>query len=136
LEPLMTTLAYDAARGTFRAVQTLPTVPGKFSGLNQCGAVRVSPDGRFVYGSNRGHDSLVAYAVDPTRGTLTLTGHAASGGAWPRDFALDPTGRFLLVANQASDRVCTFRIDPASGALTPTGHGADVPEPAFVAVVP
>jgi 6-phosphogluconolactonase len=98
--------------------------------------VRVAPSGRFVYGSNRGHDSIVIFAVDPENGTLSQAGHVATQGANPRNFTIDPSGRFLLAANQDSDTVVTFRIDAASGELTATGHVTNVPSPVCVTLVP
>ena len=91
--------------------------------------IQVHPSGRFLYGSNRGHDSIVAYAIDPRSGKLTLVGHQSEGIKNPRNFAIDPTGRFLLVANQDLDTVVVFAIDPDTGALSATGHTVKVPKP-------
>jgi 6-phosphogluconolactonase len=86
-----------------------------------------------LYGSNRGHDSLVIYAVDATTGHLTLIGHASTLGQHPRNFAIDPTGQFLLAANQDSDAVVVFRIDPRTGQLTPLGQ-VTVPAPVCIKI--
>ncbi len=88
-----------------------------------------APSGRFVYASNRGHDSLAIYAVDPETGRLALVGHESSQGVGPRTFTIDPSGALLLAANQDTDTVVTFWIDPDSGTLRATGHVAAVPTP-------
>jgi 6-phosphogluconolactonase len=125
----LTAFAYDATHGSLRELQTLSTLPAGFSGANACADVHVTPDGRFVYGSNRGHDSLAIFAIDETTGRLTSVGHAPTGGRTPRNFAIDPSGTFLYAANQDSDTIVTFRIDAATGQLTPAGPVAHVPSP-------
>jgi 6-phosphogluconolactonase len=122
-----TVAAFAYEGGAFTALQTVPTLPKDFTARNSTAEIAVSPDGRFVYGSNRGHDSIAIFAVDPVKGTLTPAGHQPSGGKHPRHFAIDPTGAFLLVANRDSDNVVVFRIDRKSGALTPVGEPARVP---------
>ena len=96
--------------------------------------MQVSPSGAFVYGSNRGHDSIAIFRVDPS-GTLSLVGHQSVIGQTPRHFRIEPTGKMLLVANQGSGNVVTFRVDAATGLLTPTGEAAAVPSPSYVGVV-
>ncbi len=125
-------LAYDAARGAFEVLQTVSTLPAGWTGESYCAEICVHPSGRFVYGSNRGHDSIAVFAVDAASGMLTPAGHAATLGKWPRGFALDPAGRFCYVANERSDSIVLFRVDAASGALTPTGHVLSVPSPVCV----
>ncbi len=93
------------------------------------------PSGRFLYGSNRGHDSIVIYAIDQKAGTLRLVGHEPTQGKTPRNFGIDPTGTFLLAANQNSDSVVVFRINPETGRLTPTGSKIDVGAPVCVKFV-
>jgi 6-phosphogluconolactonase len=83
--------------------------------------VLVEPTGRFVYVSNRGHDTIAIFTIDQATGRVTPVGHTPTGGRTPRNFAIDPAGRFLYAANQDSDTIVCFRIDPGSGALTPTG---------------
>ena len=85
-----------------------------------------------MYASNRGHDSIVIYRIDPLTGRLSYAGHASTQGKTPRSFGIDPTGRYLLVANQDSDSVVTFRVDADSGKLQPAGHIAQVPTPVCV----
>jgi 6-phosphogluconolactonase len=125
LNATVTVLGY--ADGAFRALQTVPTLPAGFEEKNSTAEIAVSPDGRFVYGSNRGHDSIAIFAVDPAQKTLTPAGHQPSGGRHPRHFAIDPTGAFLLAANRDSDNVVVFRIDRKTGGLTPVGEPVRVP---------
>lgn len=128
----ITALAYDPVSGTLAPLQTVPTLPEGFEGRNTTADIHVTPSGRFLYGSNRGHDSLVVYAVDETDGTLQYVEHVATGGETPRNFAIDPTGTLLLAANQDSDNVVAFRIDGETGALTPTGAETEVSMPVCV----
>jgi 6-phosphogluconolactonase len=132
LDSTLAVFAYDAESGHMRPVQTVSTLPDDYSGESTTAAVVVAPSGRFVYGSNRGHDSVAAFAVDQGSGQLTLLGHTPTGGRTPRDVNLDPTGTFLLAANQNSDSITTFRVDARTGALEPTGHVAQAPSPVRV----
>jgi 6-phosphogluconolactonase (cycloisomerase 2 family) len=113
---------YDAATGALDPVQLLPSVPDDFTGHADAAEVAVSRDGRFLYASNRGHDSIGVFAIDGGTGRLTPVQWVGSGGRTPRFFALDPTGRFLFAANEDSDVVVTFRVDPATGCLTPAAE--------------
>ena len=131
----LTAYSWDGARGTLREIQSVPTLPPGFAGTNHTADVHLDPTGRFVYGSNRGHDSIVIFAVDRETGRLSYVGHEATRGRDPRNFAVDPTGSFLLAANQSTDTVVTFRIDPASGKLT-AGPVADVSTPVCLKIVP
>ena len=110
-----------------------PTLPSGFQETSYGADVHVHPNGRFVYGSNRGHESIVIFEVDTSTGRLTLVGHEPTQGQFPRGFAIDPTGRFMLVANEKSDSIVTFRIDEQAGALTPAGPVCTVAAPSFVA---
>jgi 6-phosphogluconolactonase len=92
----------------------------------------VHPSGKFLYGSNRGHDSIAIYRIDQATGKLTAVGHQPTGGRVPRNFNLDPLGKYLLAANQDSDNVVLFRIDADTGKLTPTGQELAVPGPVCV----
>ncbi len=135
LDSKLTALAYDAARGAFTPIQTVSTLPNDFSGINDCADIHVAPSGKFVYGSNRGHDSIVIFAVDEATGKLSYVGHELTQGKFPRNFAIDPTGTFLLVANQHSDNIVTFRIEQKTGRLLPTGHTVAVPAPVCVKMI-
>jgi 6-phosphogluconolactonase len=128
----MTAFAYDAASGALAEIQAVPTLPSGFDGTNTCAEIRVHPSGRFLYGSNRGHDSIVVYQIDPARGTLSFVEHETGGIRTPRNFNIDPTGTFCLVANQDGDDVVVFRIDPKAGTLEPTGHRIPVGRPVCI----
>ena len=117
-------------------VQVVPTLPEGYRGESTCADIQVSPSGAFLYGSNRGHDSIVIYRINRRTGRLTYVGHEPTQGKTPRSFGIDPTGKFLLVANQDSDTVVTFRVDPKTGKLLPTGHAAQVPTPVCVKFLP
>lgn len=135
LNSTVTALAYDAAAGTFGELQTLTTLPAGFTGNNSGADVHVAPDGRFLYTSNRGRNSIAVFAIGPD-GQLAPVQDVGTQGQTPRNFTLDPSGRLLLVANQNSNNVFTYRVDRQTGRLTPTGQHIDVPSPMCVAVVP
>ena len=135
LDSTMMAFRYDRDRGNLREIQTLSTLPDGFKGASTCAEVQISPSGRFLYGSNRGHDSIVMYVINQKDGVLTCIGHVSTQGKTPRSFSVDPAGDFLLAANQDTDNVVTFRLDPASGELVATGHSADVPTPVCVKVM-
>ena len=128
----VTAFAWDAERGLLNEIQTISTLPKGTEPQGSTAEVQVHPSGRFVYGSNRGHDSIVVYAVDKITGRLTWVENESTGGKTPRNFGVDPTGRFVLVANQASDSIVVFRIDQKSGALTPAGQSIEIPTPVCV----
>ncbi|MFI5341160.1 MAG: lactonase family protein [Candidatus Methylomirabilales bacterium] len=132
LDCTVAALSYDGGKGTFKELQTIPTLPEGFRGESTCGDIQVSPSGAYVYASNRGHDSMVIYKIDQGTGALTCIGHAPTQGKTPRHFGIDPTGRFLLAANQDTDTIVTFRIDPHTGKPKPTGHATQVPTPVCV----
>ncbi len=136
LKSTVTALAYDARRGTLEPLESLSTLPEGFQGQSTTAEVQVHPSGRFVYGSNRGHDSIAIFAVDATTGTLRPVGHEPTQGKTPRNFGIDPTGRYLLAANQDSDSVVVFRIDRESGKLSPTGSSVTVGSPVCVKFLP
>ncbi|HJZ81152.1 MAG TPA: lactonase family protein [Pyrinomonadaceae bacterium] len=129
LDSTITPFARDEANGSLTALQTVTTLPGDFSGSNTGADIHVSPDGRFVYCSNRGHNSIAAFAIDSRSGGLTVVGHEPTRGQTPRNFAVDPTGAFLLAANQNSDSIVVFRRDQVTGRLTATGQVVEVPAP-------
>jgi 6-phosphogluconolactonase len=127
-----TVITYAHSGGTLKQLQTISTLPEKFTAANTAAEVAVHPNGRFVYASNRGNDSIAIFAVDPAAGTLTLIGFQSTLGNGPRMFAIDPTGNFLIAANQNSDNVVLFRIDPQTGKLTATGTTFPVSSPVCV----
>jgi 6-phosphogluconolactonase len=129
LSSTVTACSWDAQAGVLHPIQTISTLPDGFSGSNSCAEITIDPSGRFAYGSNRGHDSIAIFAIDPVSGELSSLGHVAIGGAEPRHFAIDPSGGWLLAANQESDTIVTFHLDRETGRLTATGAVAQVPSP-------
>jgi len=120
---------YHADAGTFEELQTVPALPSDFKGENLCADVHISPDGKYLYASNRGHDSLVCFGIDEKTGWLTYRNHTSAGGRVPRNFAISPDGTLLLVANQQTNNIVTFKIDPGTGQLHKTGYEVEVPMP-------
>jgi 6-phosphogluconolactonase len=125
----LTSFAYDAKRGSLKELQTVSTVPQEFAGSKSCAEVQIHPSGRFVYGSNRGHDSIAVYAVNPENGELSWVDCQSTRGKTPRHFAIDPTGQWLLAENQGSDNIVVFRLDLKTGRLSPTGQVVEVGSP-------
>ena len=128
-------IRYDAEHGKLEIVQTISTLPGGYKGDTTTAEVQVHPSGKFVYGSNRGHDSIAVFKVNPDDGTLSLVGHQAAGIKTPRNFGIDSTGKFMLVANQGSNSVIVFTIDADTGKLKPTGEKIEVGTPVCVKFV-
>ncbi len=128
LDSTMTSYAYDAVRGRFSVIDTVPTVPEGAPEGNTCADVHLAPSGLFVYGSNRGHDSIVIYRMDRETGRLEYVGIESSGGKTPRNFAVDPSGEYLLACNQDSDTIVSFRLNPKTGGMTRTAV-TEVPTP-------
>jgi 6-phosphogluconolactonase len=118
-----------AADGRITHLHTVSTLPDGFAGPNAPAAIRVSADGRFVYASNRGHDTLAVFAFDESIGELKLLAHIPVHGRTPRDFILDPTGNFLLVASQDSDNIIVFRLNPQTGLPTSVAYNCEIPTP-------
>jgi 6-phosphogluconolactonase len=132
----VTAFAYDADRGTLTEIQAISTLPPSFQGKSYTAEVQVHPSGKFLYGSNRGHDSIAIFTVDPATGKLTAAGHQATLGKNPRNFAIDPTGAYLLAENQDSDSIVVFRIDPATGGLEQVGEPVPIPMPVCIRMIP
>jgi 6-phosphogluconolactonase len=118
LNSTMTAYA-DTAAGSLTEIETKSTLPAGFTGTNTAAEVWVHPSGQWVFGSNRGDDSIATFALDASTGKMTLKGFTKAGGATPRDFVLDPSGTYLYVANQGSSTVVPFRFDGAQGSLAP-----------------
>lgn len=129
LDATITVFNYHAADGALTEVQTIPTLPADFTGINLCAEVKIHPNGNFLYGSNRGHDSIVIYRIDEQDGQLTLIGFQAEGIDEPRNFNIDASGKYCLVGNQDINNVALFTIDPNSGLLTPTTSTLDIGKP-------
>ncbi len=132
LDGTVTGFSYNPSTGALDEIQTISTLPDGFEDANKCAEIRTHPNGRFLYGSNRGHNSIVVYSIDPKKGTLTFVEHETDGIKTPRNFNIDPTGTFCLVGNQDADSVITFRIDQKTGALMPTGHKITVGKPVCI----
>jgi len=128
----ITAFSYVASSGTLTKIQSITTLPENFSGRNQCAEVCVHPSGKFLYGSNRGHDSIVVFQVDPQQGTLTWVENETAGITTPRNFNIDPTGQFCLVANEDADTIGVFRIGTETGRLESTDHTITIGQPVCV----
>jgi 6-phosphogluconolactonase len=126
--------AYDAGSGRLTHIQTISSLPADFGGHKEAAEIAVHPSGKFLYASNRGHDSIAVFAIAPD-GKLSNIEYVPTGGKTPRGFALDPTGSNLLVGNQESDSIAVFRIDPATGRLKMSGPGIQVPSPVSIELV-
>ncbi len=122
LDSTVATYRWDAGRGALTPTHVVTTLPTDFTGYSTTAEIAVTPDGRFVYCSNRGHDSVAAYAADADNGSLTAIGWQLTQGRGPRFIGLDPAGWFLHAANEQGDAIVTFRVDAGSGLLAPTGQ--------------
>jgi 6-phosphogluconolactonase len=118
------------------AFQRISTLPKGFSGRNDTAEITIHPNGKFLFASNRGHDSIAVFSIDPAKGTLTNVGTFSTGGKEPRHFAIDPTGGYLLAENQNSNSIVVFHIDPATGALTKVSQADGIPSPVCLAFAP
>ncbi|HVN81577.1 MAG TPA: lactonase family protein [Terriglobia bacterium] len=131
----ITAFSYDAEHGVLKELQTVTTLPNGFSGENSTAEVQVHPSGKFLYGSNRGHDSIAVFKINGEKGTLQLIEIQPTRGKEPRNFGIDPSGSFLLAANQNSGNIVVFRIDSKTGRLSATGNSVDVNSPVCVKFV-
>ncbi len=136
LNNTITAFDYDASRGALKESQIVSTLPDKLTAANTAAEIGILPNGKFLYGSNRGHDSIAVYAVDESTGKLTPVEHQPTLGKTPRAFGIDPSGNFLLAANQNSDNIVVFRIDPATGRLKAAGQTLEVPAPVCLTFLP
>jgi 6-phosphogluconolactonase len=132
----ITVFRWDEREGIPREIQTVSTLPEGFNGENLAADVHPTVDGRFLYCSNRGHNSIACFGVSADTGRLESLGHTPCGGSWPRNFALDPNGRFLFVANSRSDSIVRFQVNAESGALSPAGEPLHVGEPMCIKFSP
>jgi 6-phosphogluconolactonase len=132
LASTVTVFAFDPGPGMLVGRQTVSTLPSAFAGKNKAAEILADAGGRFLYVSNRGHDSIAVFRIDPETGSLTAVERVPSGGRTPRNFAVDPTGTWFLAANQDSNEIRVFRIDPESGRLTLTPRSLKVVSPACV----
>ena len=130
------TCSWDRESGALEGLGAVSTLPAGFTGPSHCADIHVHPTGRFLYASNRGHDSIAVFRLDPVTGLPSPAGHAATRGRTPRNFALDPTGSFLLAANQDSGTIVVLRIEEETGSPLPTGVVAEVPTPVCLKFAP
>jgi 6-phosphogluconolactonase len=128
--------SYDAAKGSLTPIQTAYNLPVEFKGIDNSAEIEVDRSGRFLYASNRGHDSITVYAIDPAKGTLTLVQNVPTQGSIPRNFALDPTGKYLVVGNQKSNELLVFDVNQKDGTLKAAGEKVDLDEPICIVFVP
>ena len=136
LTSTVTAMDYDSERGLLKPMQTISTIPKDFAGETTCAEVQVHPSGKFLYGSNRGHNSIAVFTIDPETGRLTAAGHQSQDIKTPRNFGIDPTGTYLMVANQDSNSIVVFRINGQTGEMTPCGSKVEVPMPVCVKMMP
>ena len=135
LDSTITTYRFDSSSGELKPLQVITTLPPSFTGNSTTSEIAVAPSGRFLYGSNRGHDSIAIFAVDATSRTLTPVDWEPTQGKTPRFFGLDPSGAFLYAANQDSDTIVCFRVDRASGKLSSTGSVVKTGSPSSIVFV-
>ena len=135
MQSTITAFSYDAKGGRLAEIQTVSTLPSDFQGQNSIAELAVHPSGKYVYISNRGHNSVAVFSVDASKGTLTLLQHQSTGGRTPRHFGMDPAARYLIMANQQSDNLLVSRID-TTGRLAPSGELVAAPTPVYVAFLP
>jgi 6-phosphogluconolactonase len=136
LNSTVTAFRYDAAAGALHTIQEITSLPAGFAGENYPAEVVVHRSGKFLYGSNRGHDSIAIFGLDSDTGKLTPTGHQPTGGKNPRNFALDPTGAWMIIGNQSTDNVLIHSVDPERGTLTTKGAAFESPAPICFKFVP
>ncbi|MBA3700125.1 MAG: lactonase family protein [Planctomycetes bacterium] len=134
----VTTFINEGGKRQFKDVGTVPTLPADFTGKNTCAHIVVAPDGKTIYGSNRGHNSVAIFRVSDDGAKLTVAGHETAGGEinTPRNFSLSPDGSLALVASQKGDVVSVLKVDPATGLMTKVGSQKVGPGPSFVGVMP
>lgn len=136
LDSTLTAFAYDESNGSLDEIQSVSTLPNDFEGVSHCADVHVHPSGKFIYGSNRGHDSIAMFHIAEKSGLLTYLGCESTQGRTPRNFALDSAGTYLYAANHDSDNIVTFQIDEETGRLKSTGKIADTPTASCLKIVP
>jgi 6-phosphogluconolactonase len=135
LNSTVTAFSFNSSKAALTPLQTISTVPSGATGRNETAEITVHPSGKFLYASNRGHDTIALFRIDSATGKLASAGEFSIDGKEPRNFMIDPSGNFLLSADQLSDKIVIFKIDLASGELTPTGQSVEVPSPVDIAFV-
>jgi 6-phosphogluconolactonase len=132
LDSTITAYRYYPDEGKLKEIQTITTLPGEFTGTSYCADIHIHPNNQFLYGSNRGHNSITLFSIDPLKGKLKLKGFTETLGDFPRNFAIDPSGQYLLAANERSDSIYSFRINTVTGELIPTGYMIEIPKPVCI----
>ena len=132
----LTVFSYNPDGAALKELQTISSLPDKFEGFKSGAEVEVHPSGKFLYCSNRGHDSIAVFTVNPSDGRLTFVQHESTQGKTPRHFAIEPNGRWLLAENQDSDSIVIFRIDQGTGKLSATGEKVEVGAPVCIQFLP
>ena len=132
LNSTVTVFKYDERRGVAESLQVLSTLPEGFTGNNSCAEIAVHPSGKFLYASNRGHNSIASFSIDPADGKLTHIENQSTRGKSPRSFEIDPSGKWLVAANQDAGNLAVFLIDPDTGKLTPKGPLIEAPAPVCI----
>jgi len=133
IDSTVTAFAYAPDHGVFGYLGEVPMVPAGFEGRNDAAEIAIHQSGKWLFASNRGHDSIAVFSIDPPNGKLTAAGGFPTGGREPRHFAIDPSGKYLLAENQFSNNIVVFKIDAATGGLTATGQVVEVPSPVDIA---
>ncbi len=131
MKSTVTAFQYDAARGALTQMQNISTLPKDFTGVDNSAEIQVDARGRFLYATNRGHDSITVFAI-AKNGRLSVVDNVPSGGKGPRSFRIDPTGAYLLAANQNTNNIVLFAVDAKTGRIKPTGKTAEVSKPVCV----
>jgi 6-phosphogluconolactonase len=137
IEPGVVAYKFNAAKGSLDQIQTISALPAGYTGTNRSGAeIAAHPNGKFLYSSNRGPNTIAMFRIDPQDGKLTAGGQTPTGGQTPRNFAIDPSGAWLWAANQGTENITLFKIDQNTGALTPSGKVLEVGTPVCVVFTP
>ena len=135
LDSTITAFKYDSEIGSLEEFQNVSTLPDTYSGDNYCADIHISPNGGFLYGSNRGHDSIVIFAISQDSGQLEYVEHVSTNGHYPRNFTIDSDGLIFIAANELTNNIVSYWSSPSSGLLKPTGHSANVPAPVCLKLI-
>ena len=136
LNSTVTAFSYDPKTGRLTEVQSISTLPPYWEGKNTTAEIGVHPSGKYLYASNRGHNSVVLFEIDPDKGTLNFVEEQGTGGKTPRHFGIEPSAKHLAIGNQDSDTILVCRIDAGNGRLKPSGVFADCPSPVCIIFMP
>lgn len=135
LDSTITAFNYDPDLGSLEEFQNITTLPNTYGGDNYCADIHVSPNGKFLYGSNRGNDSIAIYAISQDSGKLEYIEHISTNGHYPRNFTIDTGGLIFIAANQLTNNIVSYWSSPSNGTLKPTGHSANVPAPVCLKLI-